>query len=151
MKVSQGLLLGVIVYLVTSSGASAQIYKWKDADGKTHFGQRPPNVEDADQIKSPVSTVSSNSFQSVNGPEIVIYTTAWCGYCKKAKAYFAANKISYKEYDIEEDRFAKRAYERMGGEGVPLILVGDQRLTGFSERRFDSAYKRAQSNAQGPN
>ena len=34
--------------------------------------------------------------------KVVMYSTSWCGYCKKAKNYFEANKIAYIEKDIEE-------------------------------------------------
>ena len=123
--------------------ASAQIYKWKDADGKTHFGERVPANEKGNKVKAPASSVAKPTSVNAGKPEITIYTTSWCGYCKKAKAYFSANKMPYKEYDIEKDRFAKRQYDRIDGVGVPVILVGDQRINGFSEDRFERIYKLA--------
>jgi glutaredoxin len=120
--------------------ASAQIYKWKDADGKTHFGHRIPASHKGSKVKAPVATETKQVTVNAGKPEIIIYTTSWCGYCKKAKAYFSANKMPYKEYNIEKDRFAKRQYDRIGGRGVPVILVGDQRLNGFSQDGFERVY-----------
>lgn len=120
--------------------ASAQIYKWKDADGKTHFGDRVPANHKGNKIRAPVTPETKPASFNAGKPEIIIYTTSWCGYCKKAKAYFSANKLAYKEHDIEKDRFAKRQYDRIGGRGVPVILVGDQRLNGFSQDSFDRLY-----------
>jgi len=120
--------------------ASAQIYKWKDADGKTHFGERVPANQKGKKVKAPLRPETKPTSVYAGKPEIVIYTTSWCSYCKKAKAYFSANKMAYKEYNIEKDRFAKRQYDRIGGRGVPVILVGDQRLNGFSQDSFDRLY-----------
>lgn len=129
---------------LTSQAIAASIYKWKDINGKVHFGERPPANQQVDKLKAPPSPPPSSVSPAKTGkPKIVIYTTAWCGYCKKAKAYFAANDMLYKEFDIEKDRFAKRDYDRIGGNGVPVILVGDQRMTGFSKKRFDRIYKLA--------
>jgi hypothetical protein len=36
--------------------------------------------------------------------DVVLYSTAWCGYCRKAREFFAANGIRYVEYDIEKNR-----------------------------------------------
>jgi hypothetical protein len=51
--------------------------------------------------------------------------------------------MAYKEYNIEKNRFAKRQYDRIGGVGVPVILIGDQRLNGFSQDGFERLYKLA--------
>ena len=74
-----------------------------------------------------------------------MYSTKWCGFCKKAKAYFIQKGIAYSERDIEISPQAQEEYQRYGGGGVPLILIGNkqgtQRLSGFSIARFAAAYK----------
>jgi len=45
------------------------------------------------------------------------------------------------ERDIERSRLAKRAYDRLGGNGVPLIVVGENKMSGFSVRQFDRLYR----------
>ena len=66
-------------------------------------------------------------------PEVVLYSTAWCGYCRKAREFFAANGIRYIEYDIEKNSLAFSEYRRLGGKGVPLITVGDDVVKGYNE------------------
>jgi glutaredoxin len=66
--------------------------------------------------------------------------TALNGVCKRAKRYFKANNIPFVEYDIEKSRKAAREYKKLGGRGVPLILVGKQRMSGFSEAGFKKIY-----------
>jgi glutaredoxin len=66
-------------------------------------------------------------------PEVILYSTAWCGYCRKAREFFAANGIRYVEYDIEKNAAAFSEHRRLGGKGVPLITVGDDVVKGYNE------------------
>ena len=68
--------------------------------------------------------------------EVKMYATSWCPYCAKARAYFARRGISYVEVDIEKSREGRAEYERLGARGIPVILVGPQRMNGFSEARL---------------
>lgn len=67
------------------------------------------------------------------GP-VVMYTTPTCGYCAKARAFFAKHHIAYTEYDITKDKKARARYAKLNGRGVPLIFVGDHRIDGFGEQ-----------------
>jgi len=71
---------------------------------------------------------------------VVMYSTSWCGYCRQARRYFKSKDIKYVERDIERSRLAKRTYDRLGGNGVPLIVVGENKMSGFSKRQFDRLY-----------
>lgn len=73
--------------------------------------------------------------------KVIMYSTSWCGYCRKARNYFKAKNIPYIEYDIERSLTAKRDYDRLGGNGVPLIVVGKNRMSGFSKKRFNRLYQ----------
>ena len=75
---------------------------------------------------------------------VVMYATAWCPYCAKARAYFKRTGTAYLEHDIEKSADARAEFKRLGGRGVPLILVGDLKMAGFSELAFESAYTRAE-------
>jgi glutaredoxin len=72
--------------------------------------------------------------------KVVMYATDWCPYCARARAHFRRNGIDYVEYDIEKSASARAEHKRLGGRGVPLILIGEQRMDGFSETRFDALY-----------
>ena len=74
--------------------------------------------------------------QTAAKAEVKMYATSWCPYCAKARAYFARRGIAYVEVDIERSREGRAEYERLGARGVPVILVGAQRMNGFSEARL---------------
>lgn len=66
-------------------------------------------------------------------PEVVLYSTAWCGYCKAARGFFDENRIRYTEHDIENTATGRDGHRRLGGQGVPLIVVGDTVIHGYDE------------------
>jgi glutaredoxin len=72
-------------------------------------------------------------------PQVVMYATSWCGYCAKARAYFAQNKIDYVELDVDRDAEAAQINRRLGGGGVPTIMVGDTLVNGFNEQALTEA------------
>jgi glutaredoxin len=65
-----------------------------------------------------------------------MYATDWCGYCRQARQFFARNGIAYTELDIEKSQAAMAEYKGLGGRGVPVILVGSQRMNGYGEERL---------------
>ena len=76
-------------------------------------------------------------------PEVKMYATSWCPYCAKARAYFARRGIAYVEVDIEKSREGRAEYDRLGARGIPVILVGPQRMNGFSEPEMTQMLKAA--------
>ena len=70
-------------------------------------------------------------------PRVELYSTSWCGYCKKARLFFRDRGIRFVEYDIEKDLNA--AYRKMqldSGRGVPFAVINGQKISGYSEARY---------------
>jgi glutaredoxin len=68
-----------------------------------------------------------------NQPEVVLYATSWCSYCEATRSFFQENQIKFTEYDIENSSFGKDEHRRLGGNGVPLVVIGDQVIHGYNE------------------
>ncbi len=62
---------------------------------------------------------------------VVLYATDWCGYCKQTKRFLDSKGIAFREFDIEKDAEARKAYEALGGRGIPLIDVNGTLIRGF--------------------
>jgi len=80
--------------------------------------------------------------EAAKAAEVVLFTTEWCGYCKKARGYFESHKIPFSEYDLENDRKAEAKLGALAKEagvpresmsGVPIIFIGKQLLRGWDE------------------
>ncbi len=138
-------LILIISTLLFSISASNEILKWTDSDGKIHFGDRPPAGTETSVVEVRINTYESPNIEAMREilnpkDKVVMYSAAWCGVCKKAKKYFKANKIRFKEYDIEKSSKGKKDFKKLGAKGVPVILVGEKRLNGFSAGSFESIY-----------
>ena len=67
--------------------------------------------------------------------DVVMLSTSTCGYCKKLRADLAAWGVDYVDVDIESERKGRNAYEQLNGRGVPILLIGDQVVHGYSPKR----------------
>jgi glutaredoxin len=74
-------------------------------------------------------------------PQITLYSTSWCGYCKKARAYLTQRGWPFVEKDIERDPAAFREHSaRSGGRGgVPVLDIGGTVIRGFDTAAIDRA------------
>jgi glutaredoxin 3 len=67
-------------------------------------------------------------------PKITMYTTAWCGYCVRAKALLEDRGLAYEEIRMDDDpSFRAKLLERTGRWTVPQILIDDNPIGGYSE------------------
>jgi glutaredoxin 3 len=65
---------------------------------------------------------------------IRMYTTAWCGYCHRAKALLEARGLAYEEIPMDGDpAFRAKLLELTGHWTVPQILIDDRPIGGYVE------------------
>ena len=63
--------------------------------------------------------------------EVTLYSTAWCGYCKKTRAYLQRNDVPFTEYDVEQSDDAMAEIMQLQAYGVPVVVVGDTVIRGY--------------------
>ncbi len=148
-------LLALTIYL--SSTAAAEMYKWVDDKGEMHISDSPPPAakspgeikvykdsqgDSLDTAPAPVKKKEESrpAFERKKKADVVLYTTSWCPYCRKARDYLRSRGIDFTEYDIEKDKEAairKKQLDNRGG--VPFAIINGRSIRGFSA----SAYERA--------
>lgn len=72
-------------------------------------------------------------------PDIVMYATAACPYCRQARDYLHARGLAWRERDIEASAAARAEWQARGGQGTPLLLVDGVAIAGFDRARLDAA------------
>ena len=72
---------------------------------------------------------------AIGDAPVVLLSTTTCGYCKKLRADFADWGVDYVDVDIESDRNGQRVYEMVNGRGVPILVIGDTVVHGYSPDR----------------
>ncbi|MBN1238467.1 MAG: glutaredoxin 3 [Gammaproteobacteria bacterium] len=69
-------------------------------------------------------------------PDIVMYTSPFCGYCAAAKRLLGSKGADYTEIDVLMDPARrKEMVERSGRTTVPQIFIGDTHVGGFDDLR----------------
>ncbi len=80
--------------------------------------------------------------------DVVLYKTAWCGYCKKAARYLELKGVAFKALDLERDAGARQDMLRRARaagfpesrlQGVPILYIKGKILSGFSRDAIDAA------------
>ena len=65
---------------------------------------------------------------------ITVYSTAWCGYCERAKALLRGRGLDYDEVRIDEQPdFRQTLHELTGGWTVPQIVIDGEPVGGYLE------------------
>jgi glutaredoxin len=95
----------------------------------------PPAQETA-SVHNPASDPRTATAPA-SAKRVVMYTTASCPACVAAKTYLARRGVRYEERDVERSADAMKEFQSLGGRGVPLILVGNDRMVGFNPQRFE--------------
>ena len=117
------------------------LYRYVDDDGRVHYSDQKPVSADftSVEIKLGAPARASKMAKKKPGNGVVIYTSSTCGYCKQAKAWLRQKKVLFTERNITTSRYARKEYDKLGAHGVPVILVGRQRIDGFSPARLQAA------------
>lgn len=134
-----------ILIFILHTAAQAEIYKWVDEQGNQHFTDAPP-----EGIKTKAVDLKINTYTAVEvtplierlgrDDKVVIYTATWCGVCTKAKQYFRDKNIPYIAYDVENSPVGRLYFKSLRAKSVPVIIVGRNRMNGFTPATFDKLY-----------
>lgn len=141
-----------VFVLFLSIEAKAEIYRYTDDSGLSHFVDDVSLVPEKYRIQLkdskplPELNISKPIAQSVESKtklsqelerkerkqrkEVEVFMTSWCPHCRKLVAALDARNVRYQKYDIEKDVNAKREYEALGRQGVPVSRVGSRVISG---------------------
>ncbi|MEB2343585.1 MAG: glutaredoxin family protein [Deltaproteobacteria bacterium] len=63
---------------------------------------------------------------------VVVYTTSWCGWCRKTLAWLDERGVDYENRDIERNpEWAAELERKTGGQSIPVVDVGGRLVRGF--------------------
>jgi glutaredoxin len=133
--------------------AGASYYQYVDESGRVRFAASLDEVPERQRstaghisVASPTATrrpAASDrdepaETRTTTNAEVVLYTTESCPYCKKAIAYLDDIGQDYVNKNVETDDQARNEYLELtnGRAGVPVIVVGDKWMQGWSQQRL---------------
>lgn len=69
-------------------------------------------------------------------PKVVIYTTAYCPYCTRAKALLRSKDVDFEEIDVTHDEHLQEEVKRLSGRStVPQIFINGRLVGGFDDMK----------------
>ena len=84
---------------------------------------------------------AGTSVAEASAKQVDVYVTSWCPFCKKATDFLTSQKVAFRTHDIEKDKAAADAFDRLGGGGVPVLKIGDRIIRGFDKDKIVLALK----------
>ncbi len=75
--------------------------------------------------------------------KVLLFSTATCSWCRRAKRYLKERGVPFREINIERDADAARDIVRKTGQrGVPVIKIGSRWIVGFDKEQLEKALVR---------
>ena len=73
--------------------------------------------------------------------DIVMFSTSSCHYCAKARALFDSMNVEWCEKDINKSANDAAVFNKIGGRGVPVTVIGESTIHGYNPDAFKHAIK----------
>lgn len=133
--------------LLCAGAASAQMYKWKDAAGVTHFSDTPPPATAKAETKAydggaaPASTAGLPYAvaQAVKNFPVTLYTTKGCDACDQARAMLNTRGVPFTEKTVT-GAADQAAFRKAGGTNeLPMMLVGRSKYIAYDAGAWGGA------------
>lgn len=157
-------LASMAAVLLLAAPAVAQVYTWEDEQGTVHFTEEPP-PRTAKARKIPLERIAppaerpppARPAEAPGGraaaalaprpsapprpaPPVLLYTTSWCPWCQKARAWFSGRGVTLTESNIETDpRALERKLRLDGHRKVPTAVIGEKVVRGYAPEEYRAA------------
>ena len=170
MRMGVGCVALLLGWAFFAGPALAAVYVWVDKEGTVHYEDEPPAAgRRAKKLESlPVEPLPAEPLSAATAPQqgdggrrkappqksiserplvkpkpspnVELYTTSWCLWCKKAREYFNSKGIRFTDHDIEKDAMAlERKVGIDGDTHVPTAIIGGKVIKGYSPSGYRAA------------
>ena len=148
-------VLPALIFLLSVGSAQAQMFKWVDEKGVTHFSDVPPEssklkveIKDYSAIV-PDAALPYAVAQAVRANPVTLYTISQCSACDQGRALLQARGVPFSEKTVVSNEDQEKLHQA-GGEGqVPFLTIGSARLVGFEAGAWQAALTTANYPTQG--
>jgi len=129
---------------------AAQLYQWKDAQGRTVYSDQPPppNVRNVREkaFKGNVIEIGE-SYAARTAREkypITLYANACGPICDQARQLLTQRGVPFSNKDPQASPEAEAELKKLTGRtSVPVLVVGSDKIDGFEAGQWQAALDRA--------
>lgn len=131
----------VILALLATGAAHAQLYKWVGPDGKITYSDVPPpktaaKVEQKNIDGSAGPSTAGLPYelaQAVNNHPVTLYTGDKCDPCNDGRTFLKQRGIPFSEKTITTNDDIARLKQATGESRLPVLTIGRNKQAGFEE------------------
>lgn len=139
--------LALLTALLAGAASAQTVYRWTDSAGRVQYSDQPPpadakgvqekNVQGS-SIQNNETSLAASDAQKKN--PVTLYVSECGESCDGAKGYLNKRGIPHTVVDpTRSAELNKKFREDTGGTVIPVLKVGERRLTGWSESNWAQA------------
>lgn len=131
--------------LACAAGAQS-VYRIVGPDGKVTFSDKPATEPGTKAATAPVTPLSGTAGglsglpfelrQVASRYPVTLYTGPDCGPCGSGRAYLASRGVPFTEKSVSTREDVSALQRLSGGANLPLVTIGSQQITGYSESEW---------------
>lgn len=136
----------LLLSLLVSASAQAQLYKWVGPNGKVTYSDTPPPASAGKVEEKSIDTGSSVTSglpfevaEAVRSNPVTLYTTSNCEGCASGRELLKARGIPFTEKTVSSDEDIARLKQAGGTRQLPFVTIGRNKLTGADHDEWNTA------------
>ena len=144
------IMMAVWVTVASAPLAAAQLYQWKDAQGRTVYSdqQPPPSIRNAQQKSFKGSFIEvGEPYAAKTAREkypITLYASACGAPCDQARQLLSERGVPFSNKDPQASPESQAALQKLTGRlSVPVLVVGSDKIDGFETGQWQAMLDRA--------
>jgi glutaredoxin len=146
-----GLILAAVCMALASAPlAAAQLYQWKDAQGRTVYSDQPPpaSIHNAQQKSFKGNFIEIGESYAVKTARekhpITLYASACGAPCDQARQLLTERGVPFSNKDPQANPGAQAELQKLTGRSsVPVLVVGNDKIDGFETGQWQAMLDRA--------
>ena len=142
--------MALVALAIAASAVQAQtnVHRWVDKDGKVHFSDTPPPKDAREATQKRFGGGPGDEGQmpyatqlAMKKSPVTLYTSSDCGeLCAQGRELLSRRGIPFSERNAQANAADAEALKKIvGALQVPVLMVGDNALKGYSEETWQAA------------
>ncbi|WP_059754303.1 glutaredoxin family protein [Thiobacillus denitrificans] len=144
------IMMAVWVAVASAPLAAAQLYQWKDAQGRTVYSDQPPppSIKNAQQKSFKGSVIEvGESYATKTAREknpVTLYASACGAPCDQARQLLTERGVPFSNKDPQASPESQAELQKLTGRlSVPVLVVGSDKIDGFETGQWQAMLDRA--------
>lgn len=136
----------LLLSLLISANAHAQLYKWVDANGKISYSDTPPPSSVKKVEEQTVSTTGPSTSglpfelaEAVKASPVTLYAMPKCNSCDSGRSLLNARGIPFAEKTVSSNEDIARLHQAGGDKQLPFLTIGRSKQSGFQADAWNTA------------